>query len=964
MLNTNELVFQGLDWCAYNEQDNNGIDRFCAKLFGMTINKESICVIIKNYKPYFYVEIPDEWSNNEIKILIDALKIIINRSRKMQEEHVVECLEKYELIEAHKFYGFTNNKNFKYIKLTFSNINSFKRFESKFNYQITVNGLIRDHKFQLCESNLEPILRIMHIQNISPNGIIKVDKTKCKEILGKEKQTYCVIEIETDYTNLKPVNENIMIPFIVCSFDIECYSDTGMMPSAKREKDVVTEIGMSISRGFEDEPYYKYIAILGQADKAILQENNIDFECFGNERDLLLGWRNKFLEINPDIITGWNVFGFDWKYLHIRSEKLGISPLFEKLSKVIELKCVFDKKKLESSAYGKNIMYYYKNMEGRVIFDLMKVFQREQKLESYKLDFVSSTYVRDDVKILEYTNSNNTDFTLIYTTSIYGVYKDQYISIYYNDGLSENKHMNGKKYKILELTKSNKTIDIKGNLKQLFYIKVEGKIDDDIMKHKNYKIYWCEVKDDVSPKDLFNIHKNGNPKDIAIVAKYCVMDCILCTKLMAKMQILINNIGMANVCCVPLSYIFLRGQGIKIFSLISRKCRELNFIINTQRKPKSNEQKNNDDSSSDDEKIENPEEEKPKVVKHRPKILDPEVNENLIGLEDESETTYEGAYVLSPTAGVYYEPIPVLDYSSLYPSSMIMNKISHNCLVIDPQYDNLKGFIYHTITYNTKDNNGEFTIPHTCKFAESLDGKYPCILPEILSGLLAARKKVKKEMENEKDTFKKKILDGYQIAYKITANSLYGQTGASTSAVYLRDVAGSTPATGREMLLYAKNFVEKIFPLLVNCIVKNAKQKYEEYMSNYLDVTLKLLQGTYIIKDLKNYEEGYKVYKTKVENAIKNNFVVKKYLVVKKLDIKTMKNEDLERKFKDPDDPLRIVIVCDMWLTGFDVECLSTIYLKIGCNNLSFARSVKFRNSNNFNKIYLFNSIKFFLFDY
>ena len=31
---------------------------------------------------------------------------------------------------------------------------------------------------------------------------------------------------------------------------------------------------------------------------------------------------------------------------------------------------------------------------------------------------------------------------------------------------------------------------------------------------------------------------------------------------------------MANVCSVPLAYIFLRGQGVKIFSLVSKECRE------------------------------------------------------------------------------------------------------------------------------------------------------------------------------------------------------------------------------------------------------------------------------------------------------------------------------------------------------------------------------------------------------
>ena len=49
------------------------------------------------------------------------------------------------------------------------------------------------------------------------------------------------------------------------------------------------------------------------------------------------------------------------------------------------------------------------------------------------------------------------------------------------------------------------------------------------------------------------------------------------------------------------------------------------------------------------------------------------------------------------------------------------------------------------------------------------------------------------------------------------------------------------------------------------------------------------------------------------------------------LDIKThrekMENHELDKEFKDSGNPLRVVFVCAMWLTGFDVKCLSCLYL-------------------------------------
>ncbi|MBT9145670.1 MAG: Type I restriction enzyme EcoR124II R protein [candidate division WS2 bacterium] len=51
-------------------------------------------------------------------------------------------------------------------------------------------------------------------------------------------------------------------------------------------------------------------------------------------------------------------------------------------------------------------------------------------------------------------------------------------------------------------------------------------------------------------------------------------------------------------------------------------------------------------------------------------------------------------------------------------------------------------------------------------------------------------------------------------------------------------------------------------------------------------------------------------------------------------------NEDLDEKFKDPDDPLRIVFVCAMWMTGFDVPSCSTIYLDKPMKNHTLMQTI------------------------
>ena len=67
-------------------------------------------------------------------------------------------------------------------------------------------------------------------------------------------------------------------------------------------------------------------------------------------------------------------------------------------------------------------------------------------------------------------------------------------------------------------------------------------------------------------------------------------------------------------------------------------------------------------------------------------------------------------------------------------------------------------------------------------------------------------------------------------------------------------------------------------------------------------------------------------------------------LKAKGLDIlphrKRMQDEDLETKFKNPTDPLRLVFVCAMWITGFDVPTCSTVYLDKPMKNHTLMQTI------------------------
>ncbi len=865
---TSDTIFQVLDWNSYNECDSDGQNKFTIRLFGRTPDDKTIHVKVTDFKPYFYVEIPKRWNAGHIDIFVNLILSQIkskkpkkkpsdNSDDSPNEEPETEenLLFKYEVVDSHKFDGFTNNGVFKFIRFIFNDIyvykkfksketgkeikydaSSFKTFERAFKKKIYHPQLAKKAiKYKLFESNIEPMLRCMHIRKIDACGWVKIPKDKVKTF--DTKQSRCDIDINTSWVNLNRHESSSMSQFKIASFDIECKSEDGSFPKPERQNDIITQIATTFNRYGNMECYLKHIITLKSCDEKALRKNdpNIIVESYETEREVLLAWTRMISEYDPDIITGWNIFGFDYVYMYKRSQKLGISKAFCKLSRIIGEESPFKETKLASSALGDNFLKYL-DQTGRVQIDMMKVAQRDHKLDSYKLDNVASHFIREKISNISKLSDKDENISVIHAKNTVGLQIGKYITITYNDGLSDNKFNEGLKYEILALTKNTITVAHAINIDELIAI--------------NYSIFWSEVKDDITPKEIFSLF-NGNATDRAKLAKYCIQDCILCNTLMEKLQVLNNNIGMANVCSVPLSYLFLRGQGVKIFSLVSKKCREKNHIMPVIKKKYTN--------------IDN--EMEAKVEKHvnqlNNKHDDDDDDDDDDDEDNEQNDKYEGATVLIPKSGVYYQPVPVLDYSSLYPSSMIEKNLSHECLVKDDIYKNLPGYKYHTVTYNIiedeendknaktdnfvrkikskdKDNLVENVIKtKTCIFAQKINGE-KClvagIIPEILQELLSARKRTKKLMESETDGFKKAVLDGLQAAYKITANSLYGQTGAPTSPIYCKDIAASTTAIGRERLMFAKTFIETQLGDIINASLTD-KIKYIKLIKKMLEET-------------------------------------------------------------------------------------------------------------------------------
>lgn len=858
------VEFQIIDIDFYNREDEDEKKFYTMMIFGKTRDDRSVCVNVEGFTPYFYVEIDSRWTSMEIR------RIIKDIQDKVYPKEFKDGMLSYKIIKAHKFYGFTNKEKFKFLHIIFNDYDSMKAYERAFAKKHTMMYISKHRKvsFNLYESNIHPILRFLHIQKLDPIGWCKIEKKNFKEFEYNHKKGTTDININCNWQNIERVESNDIHKMKILAFDIECDSVDGKFPQYDRDGDRIIQIGMTYSYLGDTECFKKVILCLNKTNDI----SGAEVKCFDDEKDLLLAFTDQIRSDDPDIITGYNIFGFDFNYMMHRAKKFNIYSKFSRLSRIKGHVCKFNDQKLESSALGRNFLKYYQT-PGRICIDLMKVIQRDYKLGSYSLDAVASVFIRDKIIGYEYVRENdirlnsmnfetnhdvdnhdvdnhdvdnhdvdnhdvnddiyssddeekNDDddicvkkninmankkkilYTILKVKSTTGVNEGDYIAIYYNNGPVDNRI--GKKYKILKI--DNNTILVRNKIRLRQYL-------------SKWKVFWCQAKDDVGPKQIFMLFR-GTAENRRTVAKYCLKDCSLCNRLIAKLQILPNSIGMGNVCCVPMSYLFLRGQSIKIFSLISKQCREENYLIPVlAKKYKKNNDKNkksDDHNKKSDDYNENHEKRFQRFVR------------NLIKEEDEDsddDMGYEGATVFDPITGVHYEPVIVDDYGSLYPSSMIMKNLSHNSIVLDPKYENIDGYKYHTQSYVNNDGTKS-----TYKFAENINGEKATI-PRILQKLLTARKICKQKHAIETDPFKKSIWDGLQLAYKVTANSLYGQCGTHFSPICMKQIAACTTAIGRDMLELAKNYVEnemtEIIKLINISYDSNDSTNYLEFMRNY-----------------------------------------------------------------------------------------------------------------------------------
>jgi DNA polymerase elongation subunit (family B) len=767
--------------CDWIEHDDFG--KYVIDVYGRFEELDVGFIRIHGYKPYFYVQ-PGEVTHADLAKNAGCL-------------FTVTTMEKHDVFQGFNFYETTTVWKLE--------MNSLKDYRNMAKLAKTLFP-------RVYEANLPPLLRFYHDHEIVPASPLAFVGTRAK---GDVK----FWNVQKQNIKSAPTNDT---PLKIAAYDLECTSRSGLFPIAKKSWSyVVDRIRKDLDEAPEDETlsaiFERRLQLEGLSKKvnivnflkqprigrAIDDENwqivesglatlvgggigdpviqigitmrwstdmlksikrkvfvfgtvapsddpTVDFVGCASEADMIETFEEYMKSENPDVLCGYNTYGFDDKFLMERAQMNGIKL---NLARSAIWGDPMEHKTFELAS-GKYEVTFMKT-PGRLTVDLLLNIRREHNLDSYTLDNVASTFLRDKVTKCE--------GNVIHTKTTRGLYVGNYVK-FDIVGNTMNPYQEGKKFLVTGIT--SKTFTIK-----------DAGLFEDLSDDDKKAIEWSFTKDDLNHKDLFKKH-DGSAEDRALIAKYCIQDCDLVLTLMAKLDTMTNARGMADVCFVPLQFLFLRGQGIKIYSRVAYEASKRNQILVTQE-------------------------------------------------SFEGDAGYEGAIVISPKIGMYLDtPIAVLDFNSLYPSSMIGENLSPDTFVCMKTYNKNGKLIEYEglpadkvrsltncreVTFDIKDDTGNVTGKSVCIYTQPISDNPLSIglIPTALEVMLKKRKESRKKMEDPTiDDAQKAVYNGLQLAYKVVANSIYGQLGSKTSPIRKICVAACTTAVGRRQLLFAKKTVE------------------------------------------------------------------------------------------------------------------------------------------------------------
>ncbi|XP_013790883.1 DNA polymerase delta catalytic subunit-like, partial [Limulus polyphemus] len=370
------LVFQQLDIAHYIGQPLAGMPGSqigsvpVMQMFGITMEGYSVMCHVHGFTPYFFIPAPTNFKTEHCQIFQEVLNKAVIADMRSNKDGITQAVLAVGVVIKESIYGYHVNRKVPFLKITMALprlIAPAKRLLETGVVNVPSYG---SRAYQPYESNIDFEIRFMVDTGIVGCSWIELPPKKY-QVRSKDNApspiSRCQIEVDVawdSFISYPPEGEWAKVaPFRILSFDIECAGRKGIFPEP--EKDPVIQIANMVIRQGEKDPFIRNVFTLNSCAPIVGSQ----VLSYMKENQMLEKWADFVREVDPDIITGYNIQNFDITYLINRAKTLNVKP-FPFLGRVINRASVIKNSMIQSKQMGRRENKFI-NTEGRIQFDLL-----------------------------------------------------------------------------------------------------------------------------------------------------------------------------------------------------------------------------------------------------------------------------------------------------------------------------------------------------------------------------------------------------------------------------------------------------------------------------------------------------------------------------------------------------------------------------------------------------------------
>jgi DNA polymerase delta subunit 1 len=311
-------------WSSEDERNHLGFEQSVIRIYGWNEKNESVYVRVTDFTIPMWIELPSdiEWTEDRCKRVLDKLTTI-NKNKGMSPSSL-------NIVYKHKLYFADvkttakegeqkyEKKKFPFIQALFFSTHALSFFKYNIHDKETkVNGIgsvkLKCHCY---EQGITPVIKLLAAGKLPSSNWIKGFG---KKVSPEEKESTKTHEYIASWKTLSKHPNSDNLPIVhpkVLSFDLEVYSSdlAGGMPVATKPDDVIIQIGCVLSQ--KGQPTQKTLLHIGN----ISTVEGADSVAYDTECKMLTGFAQFIRDHDPDVIMGYNIFGFDIPYIENRAK--------------------------------------------------------------------------------------------------------------------------------------------------------------------------------------------------------------------------------------------------------------------------------------------------------------------------------------------------------------------------------------------------------------------------------------------------------------------------------------------------------------------------------------------------------------------------------------------------------------------------------------------------------------------